>query len=78
MQTGIWCFHYLISKLQLIWGQHDDVIINGQNSFRLDLIEREEAIAELVFFGADHFKRYCDFGPQCLCYREKEKKKTVS
>ena len=28
----------LIAKLQLIWGQHDDVIIQSQNTLRFNLI----------------------------------------
>lgn len=45
----------LITKLQLIRGQHNDIIINSQNSLRLNFIIREETVTQLVFSSPHNF-----------------------
>ena len=46
---------YLITELQLIRGQHDDIIINSQDGLCLDFIVREEAVTQLVFSRSHNF-----------------------
>lgn len=59
-------FH-LIAKLQLVRRQHDDVVVYGQHSLRLDLVVGEETVTQLVLFGSHHFERDVDLGPKRLC-----------
>lgn len=46
---------HLVAKLQLVGGQHDDVVVDGQHGLGLDFIVREEAVAQLVFSGPHDF-----------------------
>lgn len=46
---------YLITELQFIRGQHDDIIINSQDGLCLDFIVREEAVTQLVFSCSHNF-----------------------
>lgn len=46
---------YLITELQLIRGQHNDIVVNGQNGLRLDFIVREETVTQLVFSSSYNF-----------------------
>lgn len=69
------CFSHLISKLQLVGGQHNDVIVNGQNSLRFDLIVGEEAVTELVLVSSHNFERDANLRPKGLCQRSSNAKK---
>ena len=44
-------------KLQLIGRQHNDIIVNRQLTFSLNLVVREESIRQFVLFGSYHFQR---------------------
>lgn len=60
---------HLIAKLQFVRCQHDDVVVYGQDSLRLDLVVGEEAVTQLVLFGSHHFERDVDLWPKRLCGR---------
>lgn len=64
-------FSHLVAKLQLVGGQHDDVIVDGQDGLRFDLIVGEEAVAQLVLFSPHDFERNADLRPKGLCRRSK-------
>ena len=63
-------FSHLVAKLQLIRCQHDDVVIDGEHSFCLDLVVREEAVAQLVLFGSHDFEGNAYLRPKRLCQEE--------
>lgn len=58
---------HLIAKLQFVRRQHDDVVVDGQDGLRLDLVVGEEAVTQLVLFGSHHFERDVDLWPERLC-----------
>lgn len=58
---------HLVAKLQLVRRQHDDVVVDGQDSLRLDLVVGEEAVTQLVLLGSNHFERDVDLRPKRLC-----------
>lgn len=62
-------FSHLVAKLQLVGGQHDDVIVDGQDGLRFDLIVGEEAVTQLVLFSPHDFERNADLRPKGLCQR---------
>ena len=68
-----WKEPHLITKLQLVRGQHDDVIIDGQHSLCLDLIVREETITQLVFCSPHNLQGNTDFGPQRFWKKNKKR-----
>lgn len=75
VSSVLFCFltgriSHLIAKLQFIRCQHDDVIIDCQHSFSLNLVIREKAVAQLVLFGSHNFERHTDLWPERLCEKQ--------
>ena len=54
---------YLISKLEFIRGEHENVVIEREYGLRLDLVVWVEAVTQLVVPRLHHLQRLADLRP---------------
>lgn len=52
---------HLVAKVQFVGGQHNDIVVDGENRLRLNVLVRIEAMGELVGFGANDVQWFGDF-----------------